>query len=39
MYTNIIVQWYRTSDEEYEDDNYDDEIATAYEEFLKDKSK
>ncbi|XP_029666765.1 polyadenylate-binding protein-interacting protein 1 [Formica exsecta] len=27
------------SDEEYEDDNYDDEIATAYEEFLKDKSK
>ncbi|XP_070158327.1 polyadenylate-binding protein-interacting protein 1 [Polyergus mexicanus] len=29
----------RTSDEEYEDDNYDDEIATAYEEFLKDKSK
>lgn len=34
LYTNII-QWYRTSEEE-PDDNYDDEIATAYEEFLRD---
>ncbi|EFN66629.1 Polyadenylate-binding protein-interacting protein 1 [Camponotus floridanus] len=29
----------RISEDEYEDDNYDDEIASAYEEFLKDKSK
>lgn len=29
----------RTSEEESEDDNYDDEIATAYEEFLRDKCK
>ncbi|CAL1679406.1 unnamed protein product [Lasius platythorax] len=29
----------RLSEEEFEDDNYDDEIAAAYEEFLRDKSK
>ncbi|XP_029179005.1 polyadenylate-binding protein-interacting protein 1 [Nylanderia fulva] len=29
----------RLSEEEFEDDNYDDEIAAAYEEFLRDKPK
>lgn len=29
----------RISEDEYDDDNYDDEIASAFEEFLRDKSK